>query len=344
VATSPSTSLEPRLRLRRFVIIVGVALATLAITLLTIYLIVTNWGGPRREPIASQPNLTVRSFVKWPDAETAIYPVGIARDAAGVLYVSSFGKGAIYKISADGKPTQWVGSTNGITAPAAIAFAPDGALYVVDFSNPDPAKGIGSLKRIAPDGSVTGVAATQSANNSLSFLSQLVFDGRGDLFISYANRGEVWRYPPGGAGAVWLIVPSGDGKQAQPTGLAYDAAANALYIGDDESGSLYRVPLKADGSADIPLRVYSEAGRTLPALALDEQGRILSAQWTKDNGYVRRLESDGKFTTLAENLRAPLSMIAQNGLIYVVNSDLPGLLRTSGGAKPPFTIDAIAAK
>jgi sugar lactone lactonase YvrE len=314
--------------------------------LLTLYLIITNWGGARRTASPAAPNINVSAFITFPESDRAIYPVGLARDKSGVIHLSGFGNGTIYRVDNTGKTTVWLDKNNGITAPAAMGFAPDGSLYVVDFTESNPARAKGVVKRIAPDKSVSLVGALQTLEG-LSFLSQMVFDLNGTLYISYTAKGQIWRLTPGAQAIPWLTLPAVETRTAQPTGLAFDPTNNVIYVGDDQSGTLYRVPIKQDGLPATPEITLRKVGTTYPALMFDEVGRLLYAQWTKENGevngYLSRLDDPrtGKISPLAVNLRAPTSILPNGNTIYVVNSDLPGLVPTSGGPKPPFTVDVI---
>ncbi len=348
-ATQP-TNIPGNVRLKRFLIIGGVGLLALFITLLTLYLIFQ--GGSRRVGTGSA-GVTVKPFTTFEGDK--VFPFGLAKDATGTLYVSSFGEGRIYKIGADGKPIRWVEPNGGLTAPAALTFSPDNTLYVIDFSNSDPNKGIGTIRQISLDGKVTQPATTQNVSG-LSFVSGLTFDARGDLFVSVTARGEIWKFAPGKPGEVWLtlarrgnVTPAANNSApqiAQPTALLYDNAKNALYVADSDAGVIYRISVKADGSADQPVELVTLVDKTIAGLGLDEQGRLLFAQWGKEDGWLKRIETAGTTTDLAHNLRAPAGIIAANGTIYVVNSDLPGLLRQGfvsifSGAKPPFTVDSV---
>lgn len=350
-ASATAADQTPALRLRRFLIIAAFGLFALLITLATLYLVFQ--GGSRREANSSLPDVAVKPFTSFEG--DAIFPVGLALDSAGVIHAASFGTGRLYKLGMDGKSTPWLNNA-ALTAPTALAFAPDKSLYVVDFSNSDPNKGVGSIKRVTPDGEVSTYAAAQ-ALTGLSFLSGLTFDSKGDLFVAATAHGEIWRFPASGAGAVWITLPrqivgtavpgvTAGSAYALPTALLYDTVGNALYVADIDSGRIYRIAVKADGSPDTPQTVAQVADKTIAGLTFDGQRNLIFSQWLKEDGLLNRIEPNGKITQLAQNFRAPVGLASSGDTVYVANSDLPGLLRQGvfsifSGAKPPFTVDSV---
>jgi sugar lactone lactonase YvrE len=350
----PSEQRSAAVQVRRFLFISVIGLAVVAIILATLYLVFQ--GGARREGTAALTGVKVRPFIQFSAGD--VYPTGLARDKAGVVYVSGFGNGALYKVGPDGTPTTWLDRSSGLTAPAAMAFGPDGGLYVLDFSSSDPNRGIGSIKLVTPAGKVTTFGPGQGISG-LSFFSQLAFDSRGDLFVTVTAHGEIWRIAPNGLARVWLTLAkaapaptqssassSTRSATSQPTGLVVDSTRNLLYVSDSDGGIIYRIAINAEGGAGTPERIALVDDQVVPALTLDPQGQLLFTQWAKEDGWVNRLGPDGKIVMLVRNLRAPTGLLADARVIQVANSDLPGLLRQGfisifSGPKLPFTVDEI---
>lgn len=333
-----SESLSPaNNRLRRFIVILSVLVAVVIITLVTGLLIINALGGTRHEPVAVAAGTTVKTFATVPGDNA--FPTGLARGADGTLYVTAFGSATLYKSTSDGKLAPWLDRSAGITAPGSITVAPDGSLYLLDFTTSNPGSGVGAIKHITPDGRVS-IYANQSNEQGLSFLSHLVFDAQGNLYVTFTAKQEVWRYPTTGQGGLWFKLSGVGNSRPQPTGIIFDKVSNALIIADAGSGTVYRVKIKDDGSADQALVLYRQAGLTIQGLSLDQNGRLLISSWIQDNGQVARLSDDGKYSVLAQGFRAPTDTLAVDNAIYVVNSDLPGLVPMLR-AKPPFTIDVI---
>ncbi len=326
-------------------VIGGVALAALIITIITALLILNSFGGVRHDAVAVANGITVATFATVPGDNA--YPTGMARGSDGSLYLSAFGTDIIYKLAADGKLTPWLQSTSGLTAPAALVSAPDGSLYVIDFSTSRPGSAQGSIKHISPDGTVTLFAAATN-DQGLSFLSHLALDDQGNIYATSTATGEIWRYPAKGQSGSWLrlkgttstVIGAANSTAAQPTGLVYDAPNHALIVADGGTGTIYRLVIKADGSADTPSIIYQQNGLLVQGVTLDGTGGLLVVDWLHDNGQLARISADGKFTLLAQSFRAPSDVLLANGKIYVVNSDLQGLIPPLR-AKPPFTVDVV---
>jgi hypothetical protein len=331
------TPTDSNVRLKRFLIIASIGVIVLILALVTISLIVNSVGGSRHDSVAVLPGMTSRTFVNIPGDRA--FPTGMVRNPDGEFYVAAFGTGIIYKVDADGSLSTWVDSTSGIRAPASLAIAPDGSVYVLDFSSANPSNAVGSIKRIAPDRTVSTVNGTEN-DPGLSFLSHLVFDDRGGYYVTKTVTGEVWYYPATGQATLWLKLPGVGDKKSQPTGIAYNVADHWLAIGDAGVGIIYRVPIKSDGTSDVAVPLYSQAGLTVQGLAFDTTNTLLFANWLHDDGEVLALRADGKPMLVAEHFRAPTDLVPNGASLYVVNSDLPGLVPILR-AKPPFTVDVV---
>jgi DNA-binding beta-propeller fold protein YncE len=342
------TQAEPRRPLRRLALLLLALAASIAIiigiTVLLIYRI-PNRARHDAKPVAQ--GVAVATFVTLADDNS--FPMGLAAassDAANGYYVSLFGTGAVMKVDEKGALTPFITAQDAsLTASGAIAVGPDKAVYVIDYSSTDLRHAKGTIKRIAPDGKVAPFGNVLP-NQILPLWAQMTFDAAGNLYVTDPATSEIWQFDPRGTRSVlWNAAPLA-GVRGQPTGIAYDAARNALVVGDAGTGSIYRLVLTS-GAPNVEL-LHRQTGLDVQAVALDDQGRVLFTAWENDDGKLYRVEANGAPTLLADGFRTPTSLVFRDGKVYVVNSDMLGLAPPILGfipsplqAKPPFTVDAI---
>jgi hypothetical protein len=172
----------------------------------------------------------------YPGTQTTVtavdmnYPVGMALDGAGDLYIANYGSGSragyVLKVTPGGVQTTVLSAYTAAPAqaPAPVGVAVDGAgdLFIVDLYLPYAVE-------LTPSGVQTTVGS------GLSFPIGIALDGAGDVFIGDQNNKRVVEVTPGG---VQTTVPF-TGLQ-QPWGVAVDAAGDVFVAdgGNQSTGGL----------------------------------------------------------------------------------------------------------
>jgi sugar lactone lactonase YvrE len=229
-----------------------------------------------------------------------------AFDAEGNLYVTFSGaRGqqspvSVFVVRRDGSREPFV---SGVPNPTAMAFGPDGQLYVSSRFD-------GSVQRVAPDGSISAFATDLGVACGIAFgpdgalyvgdrsgsvlrvqdgevslfatlpasvaAFHLAFGPDGALYVSaptLASRDSVYRISPTGQVEVFS---SGFGR---PQGLAFDADGR-LYVVDALAGSSGVYRLSVDGARTPEPMVM---GAALIGLAFDPRGGLVLA--SSDTAY-----------------------------------------------------------
>ena len=256
-----------------------------------------------------------------------VWPVGVAVDGAGNVYVADAGNHRLIEVAPSGAVATVAGTgvaggggDGGAAAnaelrwPVSVAVDSAGSLYVADLVD-------GRVRRISAGGIVTTLAAGGRAEQrgdvgravaGLVAPAGVAVDGEGNLYIADMLGQRVLRVD--GTGAVTAVAGSGEAgdggdygpataaRLSDPGGVAVDAAGN-LYVADTFGSRLRRV----DPAGIITTVGGAYGGDGGPAvdahlgypadLAVDRAGSVYIADTR--NHRVRRVGREGTITTIA---------------------------------------------
>ncbi|MFJ3433031.1 RICIN domain-containing protein [Streptomyces cyaneofuscatus] len=194
------------------------------------------------------------------------YPLGVAVDSTGALYISDHGNNRVRKISADGKISTVAGTgvagfkgddgpaaSAQLNRPYALAVNGEDILYITDGNNH-------RVRKVATDGTISTVAGKgtagfsgdggQATSAQLNLPLGVVVDSAGILYISDYNNHRVRKVTPDGEITTFAGKGTagfgGDGESAaaaqlnNPFGLAVDCV-DTLYIADHLNNRVRKV-------------------------------------------------------------------------------------------------------
>ncbi len=213
------------------------------------------------------------------------FPEGIAADAHGRIYVStfSFAESFIVKLSQGGHELQ---RTSDLGVPLlGLAFNADGDLFAADFGN-------GRILKIA-DGDLSNAPAVYATLPCCDYLpgfpppfpkntaspNALVFDTDGSLLVSDSFQGEIFRIPVGGCPTpAWCGSSVAKDTKLATAGFPPFGAnglalrGGALYVANTGNDTILRLPLS--GGPPISVEIWAQSINGADGIAFDQSGRL----------------------------------------------------------------------
>lgn len=232
--------------------------------------------------------------------DTGVEAENLTSSRDGTVYFGSMGKGTIYRAAPGAlRAEPWIlASTAGLTRVLGV-LADDrtNTLWVCQNSTGgrDGAPVVGQTALRAFDLASGAARGIYPFPPNSGVCNDIAVSADGTAYASESFRGRVHRLKPG---ATALEVWASDSAMAVIDGLAF-LADGSLYVNTFDTGKLFRIPVKADGSAgaivpietSIPL-VRPDGMRTVGPRTLiqaEQQGRVAELTISGNRADVRVL-------------------------------------------------------
>ena len=233
-------------------------------------------------------------------AESAVQAENLTSSRDGTVYFGSMAKGTIYRATPGATQAEpWIlASTSGLTRVLGV-LADDKTNTLWVCQNPPgtpgaPPSGQAALRSFDLKSGVAKGTYPFPANSGIC--NDIAVSADGSAYASESFRGRVHRLKPG---ATALEVWASDSAIAVIDGLAF-LADGSLYVNNFMSGKLFRIPVKADGSAgavvpietSLPLNRPDGLRAAGPGILIqaEQQGRVAELTINGDRAEVRVLK------------------------------------------------------
>jgi sugar lactone lactonase YvrE len=257
---------------------------------------------------------STKGFTDGPAATAKFQqPMGITRDAQGVLYVADMTANAIRRIATDGTVSTIAGGTEGYSPgsvttamfyqPAGICVASSGAVYLTDFGNHLVRNISGTMvNNVAGYACQSGWADGTGNQARLNGPLGMCIDAQGSFYVADTYGQRIRKVTA--AGVVTTIAGSdmqgkadGTGNQAtffQPGAICVDATGN-LYVADTENHLIRKITpagvvttIAGTGNTGKADGIGTAASFNSPAgICVDAQGALYVADTY--NNLIRKI-------------------------------------------------------
>jgi hypothetical protein len=256
------------------------------------------------------------------------FPVGVAADSAGNVYVADSNNNTLRKITAAGVVTTLAGTarvrggadgtgTNAsFNAPQGVAVDGAGNVYVADWSGHTIRKVTtgGVVTTLAGSADMAGSADGTGAAARFTSPQGLAVDGAGNLYVTDQSNHTIRKVTPDGvvttlAGSAGVAGSAdGTGTAARfnnPLGVAVDSAGN-LYVTDSSNHTLRKVTpdgvvTTLAGRASVPGSADGTGATArfnfLAGVAVDSAGNVYVTEFR--DSTLRKVTPTGTTTTIA---------------------------------------------
>ena len=303
------------------------------------------------------------------------YPVGVAVDGSGNLYIADYDNYRIRKVTPDGTITTVAGTggygyngdniaatTAELTAPNGVAVDGPGNIYIADGANQ-------RIRKVTPGGTITTVAGTgangyngdniAATTAELSYPTGVAVDGAGNFYIADSGAySRIRKVTPGGTiTTVAGIAKTGyngdniaatSAELAFPIGVAVDGAGN-LYIADTGNYRIRKVDVSDPPSLTFASTDVGQASAAQDVTVLNQGNAPLTFQpFVAGNLLDAVLASGGTSCTALSGLQLAAGATCTLGIEFdpaqsgLVNGHVKIVDNALNAASPNYATQTIA--
>jgi sugar lactone lactonase YvrE len=219
----------------------------------------------------------VDTFAALPPGEA--HPEGITVDREGNVYVVTVAsnkpktsEGTLLVFDPHGKHLRTVGIKGSSRLLLDLGFHPrTGQLLVVDYKD-------GKVLSVDPRTGASSVFMTVTGKNP--GLDGMTFDPAGNVYVSDAHQGIIWKVgPDGGEASAWVASPLLKPTRIPPgigaNGLAFNKAKTVLFVANTANDTIVKIPVSGSTfEPGTPEVFVNRAGGGPDGLIIDEHDNL----------------------------------------------------------------------
>ncbi len=222
------------------------------------------------------------------------WPLGVAFDNGGNLYVANYGAQTIMKFDPSGNGSIFANSD--LNFPRGLAFDKSGNLYVGNLNNQN-------IVKFDPSGHGSVFAGPSSG---ISGVTGIAFDSSGNLYEANEFSQTVRKFDP--SASEYVFADLGSLGVTDPMGLAFDRSGNLYVAGglDNQPSNNTIIKITTNGIESV----FASSGLDGPmGLAFDSSGNLYVANYL--GGTIEEFDTNGIGTVFASGLTSPRFIAVQ---------------------------------
>jgi DNA-binding beta-propeller fold protein YncE len=282
----------------------------------------------------------VERFATLPPGEA--HPEGICVDREGNVYVVTVAankpptsNGSLIVFDSKGKHLRTVSVANSSRLLLDVRFHPQtGKLLVIDYGDP---------KVLAVDSQTGASSVFMTVTGEKPGLDGLAFDNAGNVYVTDAHQGKIWRVgKDGGEATVWVASPLLKPTRFPPSiganGLWFNNKQTALFVANTAQDTIVKIPVTGKPLAPGKPEVFvNRVGGGPDGLIIDEHDNLWVACNQSNEIIVleptqgRVIAKLGDFDGIDRD-GAPIGFLWSNSLVFVGDDVLVTNLSLDVGA------------
>jgi gluconolactonase len=240
------------------------------------------------------------------------HPEGIAVHPDGSVWCGGE-RGQIFRLDPDGASIEEMATTGGFIL--GMAFDRAGNLFVCDMKH-------AAVFRVEPSSGRVDRFSDGAPGRPFKIPNSPAFDAAGHLYVSDSHAfgipgPGVIRIAPDGEGELWY-----ERDVTFANGLAMAPDGSALYVAETFASTVFRIPIRDDGSAGEREDVASTPGSLPDGLAFDVEGNLYVGCY--EPSRVLRIDPSGAVEVLwhdatAHTLAHPTNLAFRGTTMFTAN-------------------------